>query len=146
MTFRGSLDYTLDSKNRLTIPAKFRATFAEGIVLALGHDTQDCITVWRSDEFDEFVSQSLAGFHQLSNEYTTLNRFYNANSHDVELDSAGRVMVPSKLLAETGLDKEVVVTGAGRCLEVWDRAAWSEHRGTLAATVKRITEQLGNPA
>jgi MraZ protein len=55
-------------------------------------------------------------------------------------------MVPAKLLEQTGLDKEVVVAGAGQCLEVWDRTAWSEHSGTLAAAVKRITEQLGHPA
>jgi MraZ protein len=150
MTFRGSFDYTLDSKNRLTIPAKFRATFADGIVLALRHDTQSCISVWRSDEFDEYVRTMLSSFHLLSTDYATLNRFYNSHSHEMELDSAGRVMVPAKLIEQTGLDKEVVVTGAGQCLEVWDRAAWTQQSGTLAAAVRqiteRITEQLGHPA
>jgi MraZ protein len=146
MTFRGSFDYTLDSKNRLTIPAKFRATFADGIVLALRHDTQSCISVWRADEFDAYVAAILASFHPLSDDFATVNRFYNSNSHEIELDSAGRVMVPAKLLEQTGLEKDVVVAGAGQCLEVWDRTAWSDHSGTLAAAVKRITEQLGHPA
>ncbi|MCA1690533.1 MAG: MraZ N-terminal domain containing protein, partial [Actinobacteria bacterium] len=39
MAFRGTFDYTLDAKNRLTIPAKFRSTFEDGLVLALRHDT-----------------------------------------------------------------------------------------------------------
>jgi MraZ protein len=146
MAFRGTFDYTLDVKNRLTIPARFRATFADGIVLALRHDTESCISVWRPDQFDAYVAGILSSFHPLSDEYATVNRFYNSNSHEIELDSAGRAGVPVRLLEQTGLGKEVVVTGAGECLEVWDRAAWSEHNGTLAAAVKRITAQLGHPA
>ena len=54
-----------------------------------------------------------------------LKRFFSANSLDTELDAAGRVMVPAFLLEHAGLGKEVVVTGAGDCLEVWDRGAWA---------------------
>ncbi len=146
MAFRGTFDYTLDVKNRLTIPARFRAQFGEGLVLALRHDVETCISVWRPDEFDAYVNDILESFHKLSDGHGAINRFYNANSHELELDSAGRVGVPLKLIEQTGLDKEVVVTGAGLCLEVWDRDAWSDHSSTLAATVKRITAQLGHPA
>jgi len=146
MAFRGTFDYTLDAKNRLTIPAKFRPQFDDGLVLALRHDTENCVSVWRPAEFDAYVDGILSSFHALSVEYATVNRFYNSNSHELELDSAGRAAVPAKLIEQTGLDKEVVVTGAGQCLEVWDRAAWAVHNGTLAAAVKRITAQLGHPA
>ena len=88
MAFRGTFDYTLDVKNRLTIPARFRATFSDGLVLALRHDTQSCISVWRPDQFDAYVAAILASFHPLSDEYATVNRFYNSNSHEIELDSA----------------------------------------------------------
>ena len=146
MAFRGTFDYTLDVKNRLTIPAKFRATFADGLVLALRHDTESCISVWRPEEFDAFLDTILQSFHPLSEEYGTVNRFYNSNSHEIDLDSAGRAAVPANLLEQTGLGKEVVITGAGQCLEVWDRAAWGEHNGTLRPAVKRITAQLGHAA
>lgn len=146
MAFRGTFDYTLDAKNRLTIPAKLRPTFADGLVLALRHDIESCLSIWPPDEFDNYVQEILESFHQLSEEYGAINRFYNSNSHELELDSAGRVGVPVKLIEQTGLGKEVVITGAGRCLEVWDRIGWSEHSGTLAATVKRITAQLGHSA
>ncbi len=146
MAFRGTFDYTLDVKNRLTIPPRFRAIFADGLVLALRHDTQSCVSVWRPDQFDAYVAGILSRFHPLSDEYATINRFYNSNSHEIELDSAGRAGVPVRLLEQTGLGREVVITGAGECLEVWDRAAWSDHNGTLAAAVKRITAQLGHPA
>ena len=53
-----------------------------------------------------------------------LKRFFFNWSHDAELDSANRVMIPPKLMEYAGLDKEVVVVGSGECLEVFDRARY----------------------
>ena len=71
-----------------------------------------------------------------------LTRFFCANSFDTELDAAGRVMVPAFLLDHAGLGKEVVVTGAGECLEVWDRAAWAAYNAALSDELPEITAAL----
>ena len=63
-----------------------------------------------------------------------------------ELDAAGRVMVPGFLIEHAGLGKDVVVTGAGTRLEVWDRAAWAEYNAALSSDVSDITAALGHPA
>jgi MraZ protein len=80
----------------------------------------------------------------MSPEAEQLERFFSANSHDTELDAAGRVMVPSFLLDHAELGKEVVVTGAGRCLEIWDRAAWQAYNAQLTQSVADITSRLGD--
>lgn len=46
-TFRGTFDYSLDAKNRLTVPARFRAALAEGVVMAKG--TEACVQLWTPD-------------------------------------------------------------------------------------------------
>ena len=125
MAFRGTFEYTLDSKNRLTVPARFRASLASGVVLAQG--TAKCIAVWTPEAFDSYVELALVDLHPLSREADEINRFFQANSIETELDSAGRVMVPGFLNDYAGLEKDVVVTGLGARLEIWDRAAWSEH-------------------
>jgi MraZ protein len=146
MAFRGSFDHTLDAKNRLTIPARFRVSLADGVVLALQHDAPSaCMSVWRSGDFDSYTASLLEGMHPLSEDYATINRFYNTFSHDSELDGAGRVMVPANLLETTRLGKEVVVNGAGNRLEVWGRAAWQGQSASLVQDVQRITARLGNP-
>src|ERR687885_2707093 len=122
MAFRGTFDHTLDAKNRLTIPAKFRATLAEGVVLAKG--IERCVQVWTPKAYDSYVQTALAGLNPLSERARKLGRFFAANSLDTELDSAGRVMVPGFLLEHADLSKDVVVTGAGDCLEIWGRTAW----------------------
>jgi len=146
VAFRGTFDYTLDAKNRLTIPSKFRAQLAEKLVLGRQTDAPRCIGVWRAEVHEAFTDEALAQYPPLSHQRKDLERFFFANSHDAELDAAGRVMVPTTLLEPAGIGKEVVVVGAGDRLEVWDRRAWTEHNATLAQTVADITAAIGNPA
>ena len=70
--------------------------------------------------------------------------FFSANSHDTELDSAGRVGFPPFLLEHAGLKKDVVVTGSRNRLEVWDRGAWADYNDALIADVKDIRSRLSH--
>ncbi len=144
MVFRGTFDYSLDAKNRLTVPARFRAALAEGVVLAKG--LERCVALWTPKGHDAYTSAALAGFHPLSKEAQKLKRFFAANSLDTELDAAGRVGVPAFLLEHAGLSKEVVVTGSGDALEIWDRAIWADYNAVLASDVDDITASLGHTA
>jgi MraZ protein len=144
MAFRGTFDHTLDAKNRLTIPAKFRATLAEGVVLAKG--IERCVQVWTPRAYDAYVEAALAGLNPLSEPARKLNRFFAANSMDTELDAAGRVMVPGFLLEHGDLRKDVVVTGAGDCLEIWGRDAWADYNEALSDELPDIAAGFGNPA
>jgi MraZ protein len=144
MVFRGTFEYSLDAKNRLTVPARFRAALAEGVVLAKG--LERCVALWTPSGYDAYAQAALAGFHPLSKEAQKLKRFFAANSLDTELDAAGRVNMPAFLLDHAGLSKEVVVTGAGDALEIWDRATWADYNATLASEVADITASLGHTA
>ena len=143
MAFRGTFDYTLDAKNRLTVPAKFRSALADGVVLSKG--IERCVQVWQPSAYDAYITAALADVHPLSDQGRKLNRFFAANSLDTELDSAGRVMLPTFLIEHADLEKEVVVTGAGDCLEVWDRADWGDYNAALSPELPEITAGFGNP-
>ncbi|MEA2155567.1 MAG: transcriptional regulator MraZ [Solirubrobacteraceae bacterium] len=144
MVFRGTFDYSLDAKNRLTVPPRFRGALSEGVVLAMG--LAPCVALWPAKDYDAYTQSSLAGLHPLSDQAQTLKRFFSANCLDTDLDAAGRVMVPSFLIDHAGLSKEVVVTGSGDALEIWDRAIWSGYNAKLAAAVHDITKSLGHTA
>jgi MraZ protein len=144
MAFRGTFDHTLDAKNRLTVPARFRAELSSGVVLAKG--LERCVAVWTPAAYDEYTAAALQGLHPLSKEAQKLRRFFSANSLDTELDAAGRVMLPSFLLEHAGLSKDVVVTGAGDALEIWDRSTWATYNDALSSDVDEITASLGNTA
>ena len=141
MAFRGTFDHTFDAKNRLTVPVKFRASLSDGVVVAKG--VERCVAVWTPDRYEAFVAAALDKLNPLSPQARDLQRYFSANAVETELDAAGRVMVPPFLLEHGALGKEVVVTGAGPCIEIWDRAAWATENAKLAADVLDITATLG---
>jgi MraZ protein len=142
MAFRGHFDYSLDAKNRLNVPAKFRAAFSSGVVLAKA--LEPCVAVWAPDTFERWTESFLSNLNPVSPERRKLTRYFAGSSFDAELDSAGRVMVPGFLLEHGELRKEVVVTGAGDCLEVWDRGAWSAYNASLSDELPDITAAFGH--
>ena len=144
MAFRGTFDYSLDQKNRLTVPAKYRAELGESVVLATG--TDGCVEVWRPGEFDGRIEAALAGRNPLSREAREIRQWFFGNSHEIELDSAGRVAVPASLQGHAGLSKEVVVTGAGDHFQIWDRGKWGDHKSGLGQKIDDLIEGLGHPA
>jgi MraZ protein len=144
LAFRGAFDYTLDAKNRLTVPAKFRAALAGGVVLAKGVDP--CVAIWRAEDYERFVAGAVEGSNPLSPQRRQIERFFSANGFDAELDGAGRVGIPAKLAAHAGLAKDVVVTGAGSCIEVWDRSRWEAYDSELTTDIPDIAASLGHPA
>jgi MraZ protein len=114
--------------------------------VVLSKAIERCVQVWTPDAFDAYVTSALQGVHPVSEQARKLNRFFAANSLDTELDSAGRVMVPAFLLEHAALEKDVVVTGAGDCLEIWDRGAWADYNAALSTELPDITAAFGHPA
>lgn len=146
MAFRGTFDHNLDAKSRLTVPARYRATLSDGVVLAMPVDQQPCVGVWRPQDYESYTARALSELPPLSPKLAELERFFYGSSHDTELDAAGRIMLPSFLAEHAGLRKEVVVVGAGERLELWTKARWDEHRSALLSGVAEITAGVDHPA
>jgi MraZ protein len=144
LAFRGHYEHSLDAKNRLSIPARFRAAFSSGVVLA--KDPEPCLTIWPTQTHESIITRALSGLNPMSSRARTLSRFHQANSFDMELDAAGRVTLPPPLLAHAGVEKEVVVAGVGDHLEVWGRDRWTAQQESLESQIEEVTEQLGDPS
>jgi MraZ protein len=148
LIFRGTFEHALDAKHRLTVPAKFRAALAAGVVLAASPETTSSaprsIAIWTADAYESYTAAALAGLSPISPEARDLKRFFFNYSHDTELDSANRVMIPPMLMEYAGLDKDVVVTGSGECLEVFDRAKYGGYSEDVLIRVPDIAARLGH--
>ncbi len=144
MPFQGNHDHSLDAKNRLTVPARFRAQLAGPIVLGKGFER--CLQVFPETDYDAIAEQALAGVNPLSQEARDLNRHLFGNSTPTELDSAGRIMVPGPFLAHAGIEKDAVIVGAGQWLEIWDRATWQEYDTGLIGRAADHIASVGHPA
>jgi MraZ protein len=144
LAFHGTFEHSLDAKNRLTVPARFRASLAGGVFLVQGSDP--CISLYPAATYEGLTTAALADLNPLSSQARELKRMFHAWATDAELDSAGRVMLTPRQLSHAGIDREVVITGAGDCLELWARSAWEAYDSDLASRASDLTESLGHPA
>ena len=129
MAFSGTFDYTLDAKNRLTVPAKMRTSLTETVVLSRG--TEKCVSLWPQRAFELFVAEALANTRPLDPKRDAIKRYFFSNSFHTELDSAGRVMLPPALMGYGELAKDVVVNGMDDRIEIWDRQRWAGYNAAL---------------
>ncbi|WP_415833871.1 division/cell wall cluster transcriptional repressor MraZ [Kerstersia similis] len=116
--FQGSSALTLDAKGRMTIPARHRDALmaqAEGR-LTLTRHPDGCLLVYPRQEWEKKREQIV----QFPMNARALQRLLLGNAQDVELDSAGRVLIAPELRQAAGLVKEVMLMGLGTHFELWD--------------------------
>jgi MraZ protein len=136
----GEYEHTLDDKNRLTLPARFRQAFADGVVVTRGMD--GCLNVYTRSGWESFVAERLEGLDPLSKESRQMSRFVFAGASETDLDKQGRVMVPPALIAHAKLDREVVVAGVRDHVEIWDRATWRTQLEEVEGSVELVAERI----
>jgi MraZ protein len=136
----GEYDHTLDEKNRLTLPAKFRQALGGGVVVTRGMD--GCLFVFTRGDWDDFVGARLEGLNPFSREARQMSRFMFAGATETELDKQGRIMLPPPLIEHARLGREVVVAGVRDHVEIWDRAAWRKQLKEVEGSVELVAERL----
>ena len=135
----GTHDHTIDDKNRLTLPAKFRRAFEGGVVVTRGLDP--CLVAYPRDEWARSQSR-IADLDTLSGEARQLQRVVYANAVEGDLDKQGRFVISARLKEYAGLERDVVVAGVNDHLEIWDRAAWQRELTESEGRTRDVAERL----
>lgn len=121
--FLGQFVHSFDDKSRLTVPAKFREPLASGAVVVRGLDKN--LWVMGTATFD-IIIQRLMAMNLMDPLARSLNRLILGNASQLELDSAGRILIPQNLRELVGLENEAILVGLGDYFEVWSPANWQE--------------------
>jgi MraZ protein len=119
--FLGTHTPRLDEKGRLFLPARFRDDLAGGVVLTKGQD--HCLFVYTADEFAR-RAEAVERASQGTREARDAVRTFFSSAFDQVPDKQGRITVPPGLRTYAGLERDCVVVGAGKRLEVWDATVW----------------------
>ena len=139
----GTHSYQLDPKGRVSLPARFRETFADGAWLTIGQD--GCLFVFpraewerRSDEVASFPLSDTAG--------RAYGRLFFGSSDEARLDGQGRLTIPQRLRDRVGIRKDVVVLGVRDRMEIWDRVAFERYEASHAGAYQAGTLDPGRGA
>ncbi|HEX6789515.1 MAG TPA: division/cell wall cluster transcriptional repressor MraZ [Gaiellaceae bacterium] len=136
----GEYEHTIDDKNRLTLPARFRHVFGDGIVVTRSLD--GCLSAYTPEGFETLVNNRLGALDPLSKEGRQMHRFFFSGAAETELDKQGRVGLPSALLEHAKLSRDVVVAGVNDHLEIWDRDAWRRELAEVEGSAEDVAERL----
>ena len=136
----GEHAHTIDDKNRLTLPARFRHVFGDGIVVTRGMD--GCLFAYTREDWERLVRDRLGSLDPLSKEGRRLQRYFYSGAVEGELDKQGRIGIPGALLEHAQLVRDVVVAGVHDHLEIWDRAAWRLELAEVEGSAEHVAERL----
>ncbi len=113
---RGEQRHTVDSKNRLFVPSKYREELGTQVVVAKSI-TAKCIWVYSKENWEKF-EERINSIPQI--EAAPVISWLYANSEDLEIDSQGRLALPVKFVKYAGIIKNIVSAGARDHLEIWE--------------------------
>jgi MraZ protein len=129
--FQGASAINLDAKGRMSIPAKHRDALAlqcEGR-LTLTRHPHGCLLLFPRPVWETHRDQ-IAAWPMSARAW---QRIFLGNACDVEMDSAGRVLISPELRAAVGLEKEVMMLGMGSHFEIWDAAKLAADEASAVA-------------
>ncbi|GAB3645548.1 division/cell wall cluster transcriptional repressor MraZ [Echinicola sediminis] len=117
----------LDAKGRLVLPAKLKAglpeTFGNELVMRRGFDP--CLVLYPMNEYRK-LDNKVSALDDFDPKQRNFKRSFYRGNTEVELDSTGRFSIPKPLLRFAGINKEVVVVGMGKTIEIWDPEQYEE--------------------
>lgn len=138
--YTGIYTQLIDAKGRIFLPGAFRQEFGSSFILSLGFD--GCLCLWKAEEWHAFVEQEIQARSQLSKAARDVSRWLLNNAFQGEFDSQFRFTVPQILRSQVKLEREIVLAGSGRRLEIWPRPKWDEYQARIAGNIEDIAESL----
>ena len=138
----GEHDHSLDDKNRLTLPAKLREHFGDGVVVTRGLD--GCLYAYAHAEWERHWPGGSGELDPLSRESRAdapplLRRRGHGRARQAGPDRAA-----DALLEDAGIEREVTVAGVYDHLEIWDRAKWRDQLHEVEGSAEDVAERLAN--
>ena len=137
--FLGEYQHTFDTKNRISIPSKFRKDLGRVVVITRGLD--HCLYIYAKRAWEQEAKRYAA---QTSGSAASrgLARLFLAGSFEAELDSAGRVLIPENLKKFAQLSENAVVAGVADRVEIWEEGAWKKYTKALERDADSYAEKV----
>ena len=126
---KGEYNHSIDTKGRVTVPARFREVLGDSFVITRGFE--GCLSAYPMERWDR-IEKNLMALSLTNAAGRKLTRLFLGNAIECEVDKKGRILIPQPLRNAAGITRDVVLTGLGDHIEVWDSEAWNKVNGADA--------------
>jgi len=141
--FYGEFQHSLDEKFRLTIPSRIRdvlsGTGEDRFIITRGLDK--CLFLYTQTAWKE-LEEKLAELPLTKAKARRFTRFLFSGASLCSPDKQGRIPVPANLREYAGIERDVIVIGGSKRMEIWDRSKWEEYRDESSDVFEEIAEDL----
>src|SRR3990167_737605 len=138
--FIGEYEHNLDEKKRVSLQKSFRSALGKRVVMTRGLD--NCLFVYSRKDWEK-VAAKLQELSFAQADTRGFNRFILSGAAEVDVDSAGRVLIPDHQKEFAGLKKNVVFAGVSDRVEVWDKDRWNTYKSRIEKQADALAEKLG---
>lgn len=141
--FMGEYHHSLDAKNRLIIPSRFREELGSTFIVTRYLD--GCLTVYTQEKWDR-LAEKINAIPLTNKAGRQFSRIFLSKAVECEPDSQGRIQLPSSLITAAGIVKKCSVIGTGDHVEIWAEERWEAYNQdseeSLEAAAETLTEFL----
>ena len=137
--FIGEYQHTLDPKNRVIMPSKFREKLGDSFVMTKGLD--NCLFIYSSTEWS-IVEEKLKSLPMTNKDARAFVRFFFAGACECDLDKQGRILMPNNLKDYAKIDKELVIIGVSTRIEIWSREEWNKFNSDANISYEDVAEKM----
>lgn len=142
--FIGSFKYSIDSKGRVSIPAKLRKFVDpksnDAFVMTRG--TTQCIDVYPMNFWEELVQSKLNQLNSFEPKEAMFLRMFLQQAAEDKLDSQARLLIPKNLTEYAGISKDVLILGAIKKIEIWNPQNYEDYLKTSELSYEEIAKQV----
>ena len=140
--FFGEFEYKIDEKGRIPIPPKFRRELGKEEVV-LTSFVENCITAYPLSEWKK-LADTLTSGPVPQNKLRRLNRAIFAAAFSLTIDGQGRISLPIPLRQKAGVENEVIVVGANKYFELWNKEQWESEKAVSQEQAWQTIESMEN--
>ncbi len=141
--FRGQFSYSIDSKGRISIPAKLRKQVSpesnDSFVMTQG--TASCIDIYPLDQWLQ-IEEKLLKLNPFDPKEAQFIRMILQLASEDNLDSQSRILIPQNLIEYAKIEKEVLILGALKKIEVWNPKIYKEYIEQTSETYEQIAARV----
>ena len=138
--FLGEHRHSLDAKGRVIFPVRMRSDLGAQVVVQKG--IEPCLYVLPPDEWDRQVAR-VTDLPTTNPDARRYARHFFSQASSERIDGQGRLTIPQGFREYAGLDRDVVIVGAGRRVEVWDASRWDGQRDADDSNLADLARDLG---
>ncbi len=125
--FLGEYEATVDAKGRFLLPAGFKKQLPEGdnAQFVINRGFEKCLTLYPSSSWEPIFTE-ISKLNDFDPKVREFRRIFLNGATTLELDSAGRLLIPQNLKAHAGIEKDIVLVSAVNKIEIWDKNKYQQ--------------------